>query len=131
MSKPTILLADDDAALLQTVQKLLQPEFIVVASVGDGEALLEAAQAHRPDLIIADITMPLLNGLQAARRLKETQPDARILFLTVHEDHAFVAAAKKIGALGYVIKRCAASRLIPAIHRVLQGDSFVSPVGLE
>lgn len=125
------MLVDDDAAFLEKLEKLLQPQFEVVASVGDGQALLEAAHAHQPDLIITDITMPLLDGLEAARRLKAAQPDAKILFLTMHENPALVAAAKNIGVLGYVIKRCAPSRLISSIRAVLQGQPFVSPSGLE
>ena len=119
------MLADDDAALREGVQKLLEPEFEILASVGDGQSLIEAAQTLTPDLIISDISMPLLNGLQATRRLIALQPKARVIFLTVHEEAAFVAEANKSGALGYVVKRCAASHLIPAIREVLQGRSFV------
>ena len=127
MEKPKILLADDDAALRESVQKLLESEFLIAATVGDGQALLEAAQALTPDLIIADISMPLLDGFQAIRRLKTIQPNARIVFLTIHEEAPFVAEARKIGAVGYVLKRCAPSDLIPAIREVLEGGAFVCP----
>lgn len=126
MRKPTILLADDDLALLQSVERLLQAEFTVLGAVNDGCALLEAAKALTPDLVITDISMPGLSGIRAARQLRADQPDARIIFLTVHDDPAFIAEAKKIGALGYVVKQSAASDLLPAIREVLQGRSFVS-----
>jgi DNA-binding NarL/FixJ family response regulator len=124
---PTILLAEDDAAFLESVKQLLKTEFEVIAAVGDGEALIEAAQRLNPDIIISDISMPGLGGLQAARRLMAIQPDAKILFLTVHEERVFVDQAKKSGALGYVLKRCAPAHLIPAIREVLQGRAFVCP----
>jgi DNA-binding NarL/FixJ family response regulator len=126
-----VLLADDDAAFQEALRKFLEPHFQIVASVGDGKALVEAAQALTPDVIIADISMPVLNGLQAVRRLKAVQPNARILFLTVHEEPAFVTEAEKSGALGYVLKRCAPSDLIPAIRKVLQGSSFICPSAPE
>jgi len=128
MVKPKILLADDDVDLLQALQTLLGSEFEIMASVGDGYALIEAAAAHEPDVIVADISMPLLSGLRAARQLKKNQPNIRVVFLTVHEEPAFVAEAKKLGASGYVVKRFADSDLIPAIHKVLQGGSFISAV---
>ena len=99
MKRNTIVLADDDPNLLESVQKLL---------------------------IVTDISMEGLSGIRAARRLKSEQPNARIIFLTVHDESAFVAEAHKVGALGYVIKRSADSDLIPAIHAALQGRSFVS-----
>jgi len=127
VKKTTILLADDDRDFLQSVQMLLQSEFNVVACVSDGYQLLEAAKLHAPDLIITDISMEGLNGIRAARRLKLEQPNARIIFLTVHDEPAFVTEARKVTALGYVIKRSADSDLIPAIREVLQGRRFVSP----
>ena len=126
MGKPKILLADDDADLLQGVQTLLEPEFEVVASVGDGYALIEAARALGPDVIVTDISMPLLSGLRAARQLKKNQPNARIVILTVHDEPQFVAEAIKIGASGYVIKRSANLDLVPAVREVLRGGSFIS-----
>jgi DNA-binding NarL/FixJ family response regulator len=125
--KPTILLADDDPALLQNLQRLLESDFEVVASVHNGLELLEAAKALVPDLIVTDISMPCLNGIRAARQLRLDQPTARIIFLTVHDEPAFLAEAGRIGVLGYVVKQSADSDLIPAIREVLQGRSFVSP----
>lgn len=128
LEKPRILLADDDATMLESVQKLLDSEFEVVASVRDGYALIEAAKALTPDLIITDISMPLLSGFRAARQVKKHQPNARIVFLSVHEELAFVGAARKLGVFGYVVKRAADSDLIPAIREVLRGGSFISAV---
>lgn len=118
-------------AFREALEHILEPEFRIVASVGDGKALIEAAQASSPDVIIADISMPVLNGIQAVRRLKAAQPNARVIFLTVHEEAAFVAEAKKSGARGFVLKRCAASDLIPAIREVLRGSPFVCSTSLE
>jgi len=129
--KPTILLADDDPALLQNLQRLLESEFEVVAPVHNGLELLEAAKALVPDLIVTDISMPCRSGIRAARQLRLDQPTARIIFLTVHDEPAFVAEGRKIGALGYVVKQCADADLIPAIREVLQGRSFVSPSALQ
>jgi DNA-binding NarL/FixJ family response regulator len=125
-NKPTIVLADDDRALLEGVHKLLKSEFNVVACVSDGYGLIEAAKSFLPDLIVTDISMEGLSGIRAARQLMLEQPVPRIIFLTVHEEPAFLAEARKVGALGYVVKRSADSDLIPAIREVLKGRSFVS-----
>jgi DNA-binding NarL/FixJ family response regulator len=128
VTKPTVLLADDDAAFLENVRTLLKPEFETLASVGNGQALVETAQELKPDLIITDVSMPTLSGFQAARRLKAIHPGLRILFLSVHEDAVFITEAKRIGARGYVLKRCADSCLLPAVREALRDGSFVSPV---
>ena len=127
VTRPTILLADDDSALLESLRKLLECEFHVLAAVANGQALVEAAQSLHPDLVVADISMPLLSGFQAARRIKAARSDARVIFLTMHEEPAFIVEARKTGAYGYVIKRCIPSHLIPAIRKVLQGSPFVGP----
>lgn len=124
LTKPSILLADDDVAYRNALQKFLEPQFEITASVGDGPALVEAAQRLSPDVIIADISMPVLNGLQAIRRLKLAQPDTRVIILTIHEEPTFAAQAKTSGVLGYVLKRLAGHDLIPAIRAVLQGKPF-------
>lgn len=125
LEKPRILLADDDPALLQSVAALLAPEFDVVSCVENGQALIEAAKALNPDLIVTDISMPLLNGFHAIRRIKAERPDTRVIFLTVHTEPAFVSEARKLTALGYIIKQCIPSHLIPAIREVLQDRPFV------
>jgi CheY-like chemotaxis protein len=129
-TRPSILLADDDKAFRDALQKFLEPEFRIVASVGDGQALIEAAQALAPNVIIADISMPVLNGIQATRRLMVHRPSARVIFLTVHEEPAFVAEAKRSGARGYLLKRRAPDYLIPSIREVLQDGAFVCPTVL-
>jgi DNA-binding NarL/FixJ family response regulator len=126
VKRPTVLLADDDRAFLDLVCQLLEPEFNVVGMVGDGQALLAAASDLHPDLLVTDISMPRLNGFQAARQLKKMQPTTRILFLSVHEEPVAVTEALAIGVDGYVVKRSAASDLIPALLQVFQGNRFVS-----
>lgn len=126
LNRPTVLLADDDRALLDRLRQLLISEFDVVGMVEDGQALLTAADELRPDLFVTDISMPRMNGFQAAKRLKTAQPDARILFLTVHDESVMVSEALAMGVTGYVLKRSAASELIPALHQVLRGDQYIS-----
>jgi DNA-binding NarL/FixJ family response regulator len=126
MEKPRIVLADDDRDFLHALQTLLTSEFDIVASVGDGYALIEAVAAHKPDLIVTDISMPLLSGLRAARQLRRDHPGIPIIFLTIREEPAFVVEAQKLGVSGYVVKRSAASDLMPAMRTVLLGGSFIS-----
>ncbi len=126
LKRPTVLLADDDRALLDRLRQLLISDFEVVGMVEDGQALLTAADELRPDLFVTDISMPRMNGFQAAKRLKTMQPQARILFLTVHDESVMVSEALAMGVTGYVLKRSAASELIPALHQVLNGNQFVS-----
>jgi DNA-binding NarL/FixJ family response regulator len=126
VKRPTVLLADDDQEFLNLVCQLLKTEFDVVGTVGDGKALLAAASDLHPDLLVTDISMPLLNGFQAARQLKKLEPSARILFLSVHEEAVAVTEAQAIGVDGYVVKRSAATDLIPALLQVLRGNRFVS-----
>jgi DNA-binding NarL/FixJ family response regulator len=126
VKRPTVLLADDDPVFLGLVCQLLKSEFEVVGVVGDGQALLAAANDLHPDLLVTDISMPRLNGFQAARQLKKVHPNTRILFLSVHEEAVAVSEALAIGADGYVVKRSAATDLIPALQQVFQGNRFVS-----
>src|SRR5262245_62083204 len=105
MSRPRVLLADDHAAMLECAIRLVAGEFDVVSAVSDGRAALEAAVALQPDVVVFDISMPMMSGLEAAARLSESEHPPRIVFLTVHEDAAFVEAAREAGAAGYVVKR--------------------------
>lgn len=125
--KPSILLADEDVAFRTSLEEFLEPHFTIAGSVGDGLAMVEAAQALEPDVVIADIRMPVLNGIRAVRQLISCRPDARVIFLTFYEDPVFVTEARKTGALGYVPKRTAADHLIAAIHEVLEGRVFICP----
>jgi len=123
-----VLLADDHTLILEGVKKLLEAEFDVVGAVEDGRALIEAAQELNPDVILLDISMPLLNGVEAARRLRKTLPGAKLIFLTMHADAAYVFEAFRVGASGYVLKRSASSELIAAIHQVVKGRTYVTPL---
>jgi DNA-binding NarL/FixJ family response regulator len=122
-----VLLADDNETTIERVQLLLRREFEVVGAVANGEALLEAAARIRPDVIVSDISMPLLDGLEAARRLKQQCTAAKIVFLTVYRDPELLEAALDAGVLGYVLKTRLHLDLIPAIRLALAGRQFVSP----
>ena len=127
MTRVRVLVADDHAAILDSVVKLLSPEFDVVAIVRDGQAVLEAAAATKPDVLVLDISMPILSGIEAATILKKTGSNGKIVFLTVHEDPDFVRAAHDAGALGFVIKQRMTSDLPTAIHQAVKGKCFTSP----
>lgn len=128
MKRVRILLADDHREMLKRVVHLLQSEFEVVGAVNDGQALLEAASKLRPDVVVLDISMPVMNGLEAADRLREAGSRAKVVFLTVQEDPDFVHASRASGALGYVVKPRLTSDLVPAIKEALANRSFVSPL---
>ena len=127
MSKIRVLLADDHKDLLDTVARLLQSEFDVVGVVKNGKALISAAERLKPSVVIADISMPILNGLEAVRRLKESDTQVRVVFLTIHESSDYVRAALAAGALGYVVKSRLATDLSVAIKEVHAGRSYLSP----
>ena len=127
MNRTRVLLADDHEAILERVKRLLGEELQVVGTVRDGQAALEAVAELRPDVLILDISMPVLTGIQTAVRLKLIKSEVRIVFLTVHEDPDFAREALATGALGYVVKPRLATDLRVAIKEVLAGHSFVSP----
>jgi DNA-binding NarL/FixJ family response regulator len=127
LDRVRVLLADDHRDFLAAAARLLQPEFEVVKTVGDGAALLEEAARLKPDLLVLDISMPGLNGLEAARQLRAAGSCAKIVFLTVHQDPEYVHAAMAAGALGYVAKCQLASDLLLALREALVGRSFISP----
>ena len=126
--RPRLLLADDHTLLLEGIRLLLEPEFDLVGSVEDGHALLAAAKTLKPDIILLDISMPVLNGIDAARRLRKLLPSAKLIFLTMHADPDYVTEAFRAGAMGYLLKRSAASELLTAIQAVLKGNHYVSPL---
>lgn len=126
--KPRVLLADDHTIVLEGLKGLLEPEFELVGAVNDGEALLKAAAETRPDVIVFDISMPGLNGIQAARELKKTNPEAKLLALTMHAEMSFVKETLRAGASGYLLKQSAASELATAIHEVLEGRCYMTPL---
>ena len=122
-----ILLADDHTLLLEAFRKLLEPVYDVVGTVGDGLALLAIAPALKPDVILMDISMPRLNGLEAGRRLKQMMPRVKLIFLTMNEDPDLAAEAMRSGASGYLVKTCVASELLDAIQAAIKGKSYVTP----
>ncbi len=124
---PRVILADDHTILTEAFRKLLETHCDVVASVSDGHALLDIAPALRPDVVVLDIAMPLLNGLEAGRRIKELVPTIKLIFLTMNEDPDLAVEAIRIGASGYLLKKSAASELFKAIQAALRGKSYVTP----
>lgn len=126
MAKIRVVLADDHQAVLARVSRTLMDEFEVVATAEDGNQAVEAVLALDPDVLVTDISMPLLDGLQVARRLQRANCRAKIVFLTIHEDRDFVDAALYAGASGYVTKARLSTDLVPAIREALLGHTFVS-----
>lgn len=126
VKRPRVLLADDHESVRGEVRSVLEPEFDVVAAVPDGEAALQAAETLAPDVVVLDVGMPLLGGIEAARRLVERYPGVRIVFLSIHQTPGIVETALSTGALGYVFKTSADEDLAPAIRDSLEGRSFVS-----
>jgi DNA-binding NarL/FixJ family response regulator len=128
MHRPRVLLADDHRMLRDAFTRLLEPACDVVGAVADGRALLAAASELKPDIVILDIAMPLLNGLDAARQLKRSMPDVKIIILTVNEDPDVAAEACRLGACGYLLKNSAASELLQAVEEAMQGHCYVTPL---
>jgi len=125
--RPRVLLADDHPAMLALTAHVLADEYLVVGLVGDGRELLAEAERLHPDVIVLDIAMPRLDGIEAARQLRRSHRPARLVFLTVHEDADFAQAALDAGGLGYVVKARLASDLLPAIRAALADRRFISP----
>jgi len=128
MPRSRIILADDHNLLLDAFRLILEPHFEVVATFADGKALLEGAPALKPDVIVSDIGMPVMNGLNACQRIKQILPKVKLIFLTVNDDPALVAEAFRSGASGYLVKNVAASELVHAIREVLLGRSYLTPL---
>ncbi|HKJ13288.1 MAG: response regulator transcription factor [Desulfobulbaceae bacterium] len=123
-----ILLADDHRIVAEGMRSLLEPEFELIGIVEDGRALLAAAEKFRPDVIIADISMPLLNGIEAVRQIKKTDKGVKVIFLTMHPDVTYAVSAMEAGALGYVLKHSAPSELTAAVRQVLRGKTYITPL---
>ncbi len=126
--KPRVLLADDHEMLLAAYEKLLGSECTIVGQVTDGRAVVAATESLKPDVVVLDISMPFLNGLEAARQIKQRVPDARLIFLTMNEDPDIAVEAFRVGASAYVLKRSAASELSAAIREVVSGCSYITPL---
>jgi DNA-binding NarL/FixJ family response regulator len=127
VSRPRVLLADDHRLVAEGMKSLLSAEFELVGVVEDGRALVEAARKLRPDVIVADITMPHLNGIDALAQLKQDDEQVRVVFLTMHPEVAYARRALEAGALGYVLKHSAPSELIAAIRAALDGKTWLTP----
>jgi DNA-binding NarL/FixJ family response regulator len=126
--RPKVLLADDHAIVAEGLAALLKEQFELVGTVGNGVELIDAARQQRPDVIVADVAMPVLGGLEALRRLKGAKSDAKIIFLTMHADAELATEAFRAGASGYVLKHSAGEELITAIREVLQGRIYLTPL---
>jgi len=124
--RPTVLLADDHPATAELLRRLLLPDFDVIALVKDGHALVSAATQLEPDVIVADISMPNLDGIDAAAMIRRGRPEARIVLVTVHTDPILVERGLAAGALGYVLKDAAGDELVAAVHAALADRRYVS-----
>jgi DNA-binding NarL/FixJ family response regulator len=127
MNRPRVLIAEDHTLVSGAFKKLLEPHYEVVGTVADGRALLKEAPALKPDVVVLDIGMPLLNGLDAGHQLRQIMPKIKLVFLTMNQDSAIANHAFRIGASAYLLKNSAASELLKAIQEVLRGGSYVTP----
>jgi DNA-binding NarL/FixJ family response regulator len=131
MSRPRILLADDHRMLTDALKRVLEPRCEVVGTVSDGRALLEAAERLQPDIVVLDIVMPRLNGLDAGRQLKAKMPRLKLIFMTMHEDPYLVGEAFRAGGSAFLLKEAAAKELTDALDQVLTGGSYITPSAKE
>jgi DNA-binding NarL/FixJ family response regulator len=127
LSRVRVLLADDHRILAEGLRSLLVPEFDLIGVVEDGRAMVEAAKALKPDVIIADISMPQLNGIEALEEVRKFSPNVRVIFLTMHRDVAYARRALEAGAVGFVVKHAALDELVLAVRAAAQGRIFVTP----
>jgi DNA-binding NarL/FixJ family response regulator len=126
MNLPRVLMADDHSLVLEGIQKLIENQCDLLGTVNDGYALLRMAEQLRPDVVLLDISMPLLNGIDACRLLLKALPKTRIVFITMHAEAAYVEEAIRAGGVGYLLKRSAASEIALAIKAVMRGERYVS-----
>ena len=128
MKAARVLLADDHIIVAEGLRSLLEDEFELVGTVADGRALVEAAASLKPDVILADITMPLLNGLDAVKQIRRDNPEAKVIFLTMHAEPHMAAEGFRAGASGYLLKQSAGEELVRAINDVLKGYIYITPL---
>ena len=126
LKRPRLVLADDHTLMLSGIRRLLEPYFEVVGSAKDGRALLKTVEQTHPDLVLLDISMPLLNGIDAARQIRKSVPETKLVFLTMHADREYVIEALRAGASGYLLKSSAEEELADAIHAVLSGKTYIT-----
>ncbi|MFO1313605.1 MAG: response regulator transcription factor [Burkholderiales bacterium] len=127
MTRPTIVLADDHRIVAEGLKNILAEHFELLGVAADGEEMLDAARTLRPDAIVADVTMPVLSGIEALERLRKEGLDIPVVFLTMHRDVEYAAQALEAGAAGYVLKHAAPGELVQAVRVALEGGTFVSP----
>lgn len=125
-NRPRVLIADDHTLLAELCRKLLETDFTVVGTASDGRTMVQLALQLKPDMIVVDISMPILNGLDAGQQVKEVFPAIKLIFLTVHDDLELAAEAFRRGASGYLVKTCTASELLMAVRVVSRGESYIS-----
>lgn len=128
MSKPRVLLADDHLLVLEGFRRILEGQYELVGAVEDGRALLDAAEKLQPDIVILDVSMPLLNGIDAAAQLKKICPSTKIIIVTMHADREYIRSAFEAGASAYVLKRSAVDELDQAIRAAVAGHSYITPL---
>lgn len=128
MEKPRLVLADDHVLVIEGLTKILEDEFDVVGGAENGHKLLELCESLKPDAVLVDISLPLLNGIEATRRIAKMQPKIKVLIVTVHSDPEYVTEAFRAGANGYVLKRSATSELVTAVRQILNGFAYVTPL---
>jgi DNA-binding NarL/FixJ family response regulator len=131
MTRPRVLLADDHRLLREAFSRLLEPECDVVGGVADGRAVLTEAERLQADIVVLDVAMPLLNGLDTARQLRQIMPKVKVIFLTMNEDPDIAAEAFRLGASGFLLKNSAASELLHAIREVSRGRSYITPLATQ
>jgi DNA-binding NarL/FixJ family response regulator len=131
MAKPRVIVADDHTLRAEAFEKLLSPECDVVARVADGRALVNAVREHHPDVVVLDLAMPLLNGLEAARQIKQFDRAIKLVFVTMNEDPDLAAEAFRVGGSAYLLKRSAGSELLTAIREAMKHRSYVTPLVTE
>jgi DNA-binding NarL/FixJ family response regulator len=131
MPKPRVILADDHTLLLEAFEKLLAPECDIIAKVADGRALVAAVQELHPDVVVLDLSMPLLNGLEAARHIKQIDKSVKLVFVTMNEDPDLAAEAFRAGGSAYLLKRSAGAELVTAIREAMKHRSYVTPLVTE
>jgi len=126
MSRPRILLADEHVLIQEGLRRMLEPQHNIVDAVSDGRALVDAALRLKPDLVILDVTMPLLSGIEAARQIRKRLPRVRLLFLTAHVNPAYLREALSAGATGYLLKSSTREQILEAVKTVLAGERYLS-----
>lgn len=127
MRRDRVLLGDDHALLIEGLRRILETEFEFMGAATDGETLVSEALRLKPDIVLTDVSMPLLNGIEAARQIKEALPEVKIAFLTMHADFTYLGDAFRLGASGYILKGSTGRALLKAVHEVAQGRTYVAP----